>query len=151
MHAEKFSYQRKISRIVLDPDIPLDLVLNLDQTSPSYVSSGKYTFCLKGFTNAPIRGVMTSVKSQEHLQYLPLFFSYLFNWYKKIKPKGLYQSPDVKKNVSIYFKRSYPPTSTSEKQNLDIEKINYFLLLWTSSRIKIKKKINLYAWITIAS
>ena len=35
---EIFSYQR---------DLPLDLVLNLDQTPLSYVSPGKYTFCLK--------------------------------------------------------------------------------------------------------
>ena len=32
LQEEKFSYQREISRIILNHDIPLDLVLNLDQT-----------------------------------------------------------------------------------------------------------------------
>jgi len=54
---EKFSYQREISKVVLEHDIPLDLVLNLDQTPLSYVSPGKYTFCLKGSTTVPINGV----------------------------------------------------------------------------------------------
>ena len=44
LQEEKFSYQREISRVVLEHDIPLDLVLNLDQTPLSYVSPGKYTF-----------------------------------------------------------------------------------------------------------
>ena len=43
---EKFSYQREISRITLNHDIPLNLVLNLDHTPVSYVFPGKYT--LKG-------------------------------------------------------------------------------------------------------
>ena len=33
------------------------MLLNLDRTSLSYVSSGKYTFCLKGSTAVPIKGV----------------------------------------------------------------------------------------------
>ena len=57
LQEEKFSYQREISRIILNHDIPLDLVLNLDQTPLSYVSLGKYTFCLKGTTIVPIKGV----------------------------------------------------------------------------------------------
>ena len=54
LQEEKFSYQREISRIILNHDIPLDLVLNLDQTPLSY---GKYTFCLKGTTTVSIKGV----------------------------------------------------------------------------------------------
>ena len=54
---EKFTYQREISKVVLEHDIPLDLVLNLDQTPLSYVSPGKYTFCLKGSRTVPIKGV----------------------------------------------------------------------------------------------
>ena len=57
MQEENFSYQREISRIILNHDIPLDLVLNLDQTPLSYVSPGKYTFFLKGTTTVPIKGV----------------------------------------------------------------------------------------------
>ena len=53
----KFSYQREISRVLLKHDVPLDLVLNLDQTPLSYVSPGKYTFCLKRSTTLPIIGV----------------------------------------------------------------------------------------------
>jgi len=57
LEEEKFSYQREISKVVTDNDIPLDLVLNLDQTPLSYVSPGKYTFCLKGSKTVPIKGV----------------------------------------------------------------------------------------------
>ena len=57
LQEEKFSYQRGSSRVVLKHDIPLDLVFNLDQTPLSYVSPGKYTFCLKGSTTVPIKGV----------------------------------------------------------------------------------------------
>ena len=57
LQEEKFYYQREISRVVLDHDIPLDLVFNLDQTSLSHVSPGKYTFCLKGPTTVPLKGV----------------------------------------------------------------------------------------------
>ena len=53
----KFSYQREISRVLLKHDVPLDLVLNLDQTPLSYVSPGKYTICLKRSTTLPIIGV----------------------------------------------------------------------------------------------
>ena len=47
LQKETFSYQREISRVVLKHDIPLDLVLNLDQNPLSYASPGKYTFYLK--------------------------------------------------------------------------------------------------------
>ena len=57
LQEEKFPYQREISRVILNHDILLDLVLNLDQTLLSYVSPGKYTFCLKGTTTVPIKGV----------------------------------------------------------------------------------------------
>lgn len=41
---EKLTFQRLISSIVEEHDIPKDLVLNLDQTLLSYISPGKYTF-----------------------------------------------------------------------------------------------------------
>ena len=56
LEEEKFTFQRAISQIVLEHDIPLDLVFNLDQTPLSYVSPGKYTFSSKGSTNVPIKG-----------------------------------------------------------------------------------------------
>ena len=40
-----------------DHDIPMELVLNLDQTPLSYVSPEKYAFDLKGSKTVPIKGV----------------------------------------------------------------------------------------------
>ena len=57
LEAEKCSFERAISKFVSEHDIPLDLVLNLDQTPLSYVSPGKYTFDLEGSTTVPIKGV----------------------------------------------------------------------------------------------
>ena len=45
---EKFLFQRAISKFVLEHDILLYLVINLDKTPLSFVSSGKYTIDLKG-------------------------------------------------------------------------------------------------------
>ena len=53
---EKFTFQRNISKEILENDIPKDLVLNLDQTPLSYVSPGKYTFSAKGSKTVPIKG-----------------------------------------------------------------------------------------------
>ena len=53
---EKFTFQRAISTVVYNYDIPADPVMNLDQTPLSYVSPGKYTFNLGG-KNVPIKGV----------------------------------------------------------------------------------------------
>ena len=44
LQEEKFSYQREISRIILNHDIPLDLVLNLDQTPLSMFLQGSTPF-----------------------------------------------------------------------------------------------------------
>ena len=38
---EKFTFQRKISNVLLDHDVPSALILNLGQTPLSYVSPGK--------------------------------------------------------------------------------------------------------------
>lgn len=54
---EKFTFQRNISKAILENDIPKDLVLNLDQTPLSYVSPGKYTFSAKGSKTVPIKGL----------------------------------------------------------------------------------------------
>ena len=54
---EKLTFQRNISTIIEDHDIPKDLILNLDQTPLSYVSPGKYTFNPKGTKTVPIKGV----------------------------------------------------------------------------------------------
>ena len=39
LQIENFSYRREILRVVLDPDIPLDLVVNPDQTSIICITS----------------------------------------------------------------------------------------------------------------
>ena len=57
LEEEKFTFQRKISNVILDHDVPSALVLNLDQTPLSYVSPGKYTFSSKGSKNVPIKGL----------------------------------------------------------------------------------------------
>ena len=57
LEEEKFTFQRAIAKAVSDHDIPMELVLNLDQTPLSYVSPGKYTFDLKGLKTVPIKGV----------------------------------------------------------------------------------------------
>ena len=54
---EKFTFQRAISTAVLENDIPRDLIINLDQTPLGYVSPGKYTFCMRGSENVPIKGM----------------------------------------------------------------------------------------------
>ena len=57
MEEEKFTFQRAIAKAVSDHDIPMELVLNLDQNPLSYVSPGKYTFHLKGSKTVPIKGI----------------------------------------------------------------------------------------------
>ena len=54
---EKLTFQRNISTIYEDHDIPKDSISNLDQTPLSYVSPGKYTFNPKGAKTVPIKGV----------------------------------------------------------------------------------------------
>ena len=54
---EKFTFQREISKMVSEHDIPKCLVLNLDQTPLSYVTTGKYSFSFKGEKNVPVKGV----------------------------------------------------------------------------------------------
>ena len=54
---EKLTFQKNISRIVFEHDIPMELIVNLDQTPLSYVSPGKYTFDVKGVKTVPIKGI----------------------------------------------------------------------------------------------
>ena len=57
LEEEKFNFQRKISNVILDHDVPPAPVLILDQASLSYVSPGKYTFSSKGSKNVLIKGL----------------------------------------------------------------------------------------------
>ena len=57
LEEEKFTFQRSISMVVYNHDIPPELIPNLDQTPLSYVSPGKYTFNIKGSSNVPIKGI----------------------------------------------------------------------------------------------
>ena len=54
---EKLTFQRQISTVINDHDIPKDLIVNLDQTPLSYVCPGKYTFNPKGAKTVPIKGI----------------------------------------------------------------------------------------------
>ena len=57
LEEKKFTFQRSISMVVYNHDIPLEFILNLDQTPLSYVSPGKYTFNIKGSSNVHIKGI----------------------------------------------------------------------------------------------
>ena len=57
LEEEKFTFQRAISKFTSDHDMPLELVLNLDQTPLSYVSPGRYIFDLKVSKAVLIKGV----------------------------------------------------------------------------------------------
>ena len=59
---EKFTFQKKISGVIFEHDIPKELIINLDQTPLSYVSPGKYTFDVKGVKTVPIKVSMTRDK-----------------------------------------------------------------------------------------
>ena len=54
---EKFTFQRNISALVSEHDLPPSLIISIDQTRLSYVNTGKYTFSFKGAKNIPIKGV----------------------------------------------------------------------------------------------
>ena len=105
LQEEKFCYQHEISQFALDHDIHLDLVLNLDQTPLSYVSPGKYTFCLKVSTIISTKVVdgnsqITATQSQL------LVFSYQFNCYNKVKPKDLYRNKNSQRTFTLLTQRT---------------------------------------------
>ena len=54
LEEKNFYFQRAISKFISEHDIPLHLVLNLDQTPISYISPGKYIFDLKSSITVPI-------------------------------------------------------------------------------------------------
>ena len=57
LEEKKLTFQCAISKFVSDHDIPLELVLNLEQTPLFYVSHGKYAFNLNDSKTVPIKGV----------------------------------------------------------------------------------------------
>ena len=67
LEEEKFTFQRKISNVILDLDVPSAVVVNLDQTPLPYVSPGKYTFLSKWLKNVPMKGHQTKGKLQRFL------------------------------------------------------------------------------------
>ena len=54
---EKLTFQKKISGVTFEHDIPKELIINLDETPLSYVSPGKYTFDVKCVKTVPIKGM----------------------------------------------------------------------------------------------
>ena len=40
-----------ISRVIYEHDIPSEIIIKLDQTPLSYISTGKYTFNIEGAKN----------------------------------------------------------------------------------------------------
>ena len=143
---KKLSNQLEISRVVLDHDIPLDLVFNLDEIPLSYMSPGKYSSIWKD-----PQPFQYKVKSKQHLQSQPLVFSYQFIWYTKAGPKDPYQNTNFWGSFALltqtptiefpemrrFTSKDHISISMSEKkQSLDIRKNNFHLSLWTPSKIK---------------
>ena len=54
---EEFTFQRNISALVSEHNIPSSLIIDIDQTPLSYVNTRKYTFSFKGTKNIPKKGV----------------------------------------------------------------------------------------------
>ena len=54
---EKLTFQRCIASIIEEHDIPKEVILNLDQTPLSYVSTRKYSFNPKDAKAVPIKGI----------------------------------------------------------------------------------------------
>ena len=52
LEEETFTFQLAIAKALSDHNVPMELVLNLDQTPLSSISPGKYTFDLKGSKTA---------------------------------------------------------------------------------------------------
>ena len=86
---EYFSYPHKISQGVLDQDIPLEIVLNLDQTPLSNTSPVKYVFWR---VKCQIAATFTVSATG---------FSYQFIWHTKVKPKDLYHNTALKRNFTL--------------------------------------------------
>ena len=64
---EKFTFQRKISNVILDHDVPSALVLNLDQTPFLMSLWGSIHFHQRGKIMFPLKGLMTKCKLQRLL------------------------------------------------------------------------------------
>ena len=58
LEEEKLTFQKNISSFVVEHSIPKELIINLDQTSLSYVTPGKYIFDLKGVKTIPVNGTV---------------------------------------------------------------------------------------------
>ena len=64
---EKFTFQRKISNVILDHGVPSALVLNLDQTPFLMSLWGSIHFHQRGKIMFPLKGLMTKCKLQRLL------------------------------------------------------------------------------------
>ena len=54
---EKLIFQMPISKVVYEHDIPLELIINLDQTPLFHISAEKYTCNIKSAKNVPVKGI----------------------------------------------------------------------------------------------
>ena len=54
---EKFTFQKAIAKVIQNSDIPLDLVINLDQTPLCHVLPRKYIFHFKGSKHVLVKEV----------------------------------------------------------------------------------------------
>ena len=74
---ENLSYQRAILRVALDHDIPLHLVLRLDQTPLSYLSPGRYTLFLRKPTTVSTKGIDDNRQITATFIFSTIFFTNL--------------------------------------------------------------------------
>ena len=97
------------------------ICINIDQKPLSYVSLGKYTFCLKGSTTVPIKGVDDKPQITATFT-VSVTIVLLIQLIIKVDRKDFYQNTNfqtiltlptprttgrISKNASICFKRLY--------------------------------------------
>ena len=163
---KKKSYKREVSRVVLKHHIPLDITLNLHKTPLSYVSPGKCTFCLKGSTTVPIKDVAGkhqitakfTVSATGTILLVQLTYQGTTERSSQIQvsktvqryvyKEPLFQSQKIGRSI---WKKLYCHIYEQKRLNLDTRENNFHLSLWILLRSKTKKRLNLFAWKTIAN
>ena len=92
---EKFTFQRKISALVSEHDIPLSLIINIDQTPLAYVNTEKYTFPFKGAKNIPIKHV-------DDKRHITATFNVRMHWRVFANPANLCRENRAK-SAQVFF------------------------------------------------
>ena len=169
LEEEKYMFQRAIQsffKVFSDHDIPLELVLKLDQTPLSYVSPRKYTFDLKGWKTVPIkcvydkRQITATLTVTASVSFLPMQLIYSGKTKSSIPKYGFPSCfnvtftpnhwPNYKKCVRL-FKKIIFPYFKAKKEGLVTQRSSTHWLWWIPSKIKITPKFKHFVWKVIAS